>query len=47
MSFEIWLYTVKHLAQSYDMLLVIYNQLSREEQHALRKEYDEYMRSKG
>ncbi len=43
MSFEIWLFTIKHLAQSYDMALTIYNQLSKEQQEDLYKEYELYI----
>ena len=42
MSFEIWLFTIKHLAQSYDMALTIFDQLSKEQQEELRKEYEVY-----
>ena len=45
MSFEVWLFTIKRLAQSYDMALLIYNQLSEEQKNEIKKEYDEYAKS--
>ena len=44
MSFEMWLFAIKKLAQSYDMALTIYEQLSDEEKEQLKKEYYEYVR---
>lgn len=43
MTFELWLFAVKKLAQTYDATIVIFNQLSNERQVELRKEYDEHM----
>ena len=44
MSFEMWLFAIKKLAQSYDMALTIYEQLSDAEKEQLKKEYYEYIR---
>ena len=41
MPFELWLFAVKRLAQTYEMVEPIYNQLSDVEKKALRKEYEQ------
>ncbi|MBR3307686.1 MAG: GAF domain-containing protein [Lachnospiraceae bacterium] len=40
MPFELWLYAIKQLAQTYEMVEPIYAQLSDAEKEALRKEYE-------
>ncbi|MCR4590849.1 MAG: hypothetical protein K5668_08520 [Lachnospiraceae bacterium] len=40
MEFELWLFAVKQLAQSYEMSQVIYSQLTDAEKADLHKEYD-------
>ncbi len=45
LSFEIWLFAIKGLAQTYDMALQIYNQLSDEAKGELEKEYELYKRN--
>ena len=40
MEFELWLFAVKQLAQSYEMSQVIYSQLTDAEKEDLHKEYD-------
>ncbi|MBQ7564901.1 MAG: hypothetical protein IJT16_13055 [Lachnospiraceae bacterium] len=39
MEFELWLFAVKNLAQTYEMSQVIFGQLPKAEQEDLRKEY--------
>ena len=39
MEFELWLFAVKQLAQTYEMSQVIYQQLPAEEKTALNREY--------
>ena len=41
MPFELWLFAVKRLAQTYEMVEPIYNQLSEVEKKALRREYEQ------
>ena len=41
MTFELWLFTIRHLAQTYDATIMLFNQLSDEQKEALRKEYEE------
>lgn len=43
MNFELWLFTIKRLAQTMDAAKLIYDGLSPEAQEELRQEYDEYM----
>ena len=40
MPFELWLYAIKGLAQTYEMVEPIYSQLSDQEKKALRAEYE-------
>ena len=40
MEFELWLFAVKQLAQSYEMTQVIFSQLTENEKKDLRKEYE-------
>ncbi len=44
MTFELWLYAVKKLAQTYDAAVMIFNQMSEERQIELRKEFEEQRR---
>lgn len=46
MNFELWLFTVKRLAQTMDAAKLIYKGLSTQEQMELRKEYNDYKREK-
>ena len=41
MSFELWLFTVKRLGQTYDAALAIYENLPEDRKEELKKEYDE------
>lgn len=41
MPFELWLFAVKRLAQTYEMVEPIYSQLSEMEKQTLRKEYEQ------
>lgn len=43
MNFELWLFTIKRLAQTMDAAKLIYDGLSPEEQAELRKEYNDYI----
>ena len=43
MNFELWLFTIKRLAQTMDAAKLIYDGLSPEMQAELLQEYDEYM----
>ncbi len=45
MSFEIWLFAIKGLAQTYDMTLKIYDQLSEPAKEELKNEYEIYKNS--
>ncbi len=40
MEFELWLFAVKQLAQSYEVCQLIYSQLTQAEKDELRKEYE-------
>ena len=40
MPFELWLYAIKGLAQTYEMVEPIYSQLSDQEKKALQEEYE-------
>ncbi len=40
MPFELWLYAIKGLAQTYEMVEPIYSQLSEQEKKALKAEYE-------
>ena len=40
MEFELWLFAVKNLAQTYEMSQVIYSQLPQGEKDSLKKEYE-------
>lgn len=44
MTFEMWLFAVKKLWQTYDMTLSVYNQLPDGEKTLLRMEYDRYIK---
>jgi len=44
MTFELWLYAVKKLAQTYHAAVMIFNQMSEERQIELRKEFEEQRR---
>ena len=41
MPFELWLFAVKRLAQTYEMVEPIFSQLSEAEKQTLRKEYEQ------
>ena len=41
MSFELWLFTIKRLGQTYDAALAIYENLTDEKKEELKKEYEE------
>jgi hypothetical protein len=41
MSFELWLFTIKRLGQTYDAALAIYENLPDEQKEELRKEFEE------
>ena len=43
MNFELWLYTIKRLAQTMDAAKLIYDGLNPEMQEELRREYNEYI----
>ena len=43
MNFELWLYTIKRLAQTMDAAKLIYDGLTPEMQEELRREYNEYI----
>ena len=43
MNFELWLYTIKRLAQTMDAAKLIYDGLSSEQQEELKKEYEAYI----
>ena len=43
MSFELWLFAVKRLAQTQDAAQLIYDGLSDADKERLKKEYDEFM----
>lgn len=43
MSFELWLFTIKRLAQTMDAAKLIFDGLSPDAQEELRREYNEYM----
>ncbi len=43
MSFELWLFTIKKLAQNMDVAKLIYDGLDPEEQKSLMKEYKAYI----
>lgn len=40
MTFELWLFAVKRLAQTQDAAITIFNQLSQSEKERLQDEYD-------
>ncbi len=40
MEFELWLFAIKNLAQTYEMSQVIYSQLPQGEKDSLKKEYE-------
>ena len=42
MSFELWLFAVKRLAQTQDAAQLIYDGLSDADKERLKKEYDEF-----
>jgi hypothetical protein len=41
MTFELWLFAIKHLGQTYDAALAIYNTFPEDRKEELRKEYEE------
>ena len=43
MNFELWLFSIKRLAQTMDAAKLIYDGLSKEEQEELKKEYEAYV----
>lgn len=43
MSFELWLFTIKRLAQTMDAAKLIYDGLGKAEQDELRREYEAYI----
>lgn len=43
MNFELWLYTIKRLAQTMDAAKLIFDGLSPDAQEELRKEYEAYV----
>lgn len=43
MSFELWLFTIKQLAQTMDAAKLIYEGLEKSEQEKLRKQYEKYI----
>ena len=47
MTFELWLFTIKRLGQTYDAAIMIYRQLSEDRKDELKKEYDAYIEAKG
>ena len=40
MTFELWLYAVKKMAQTFDTVIIIFNQFPGERQDELRKELE-------
>ena len=46
MNFELWLFTIKRLAQTMDAAKLIYEGLSPDQQEELRREYEEYVGGK-
>ncbi len=47
MTFEIWLFSIKKLAQTYDMAIRIFEQLSDDAKDELEQEYRDYCKSIG
>ena len=45
MNFELWLFTIKRLAQTVDAAKMIFDGLSAEQQEEIRKEYEEYLKA--
>ncbi len=45
MTFELWLFTIKRLGQTYEAAQMIYNNLSESNKAELQKEYDEYCKN--
>ncbi len=45
LSFDLWLFVIKHLAQTPDSCALIYQQLSTEEKQKLEIEYQEYRKN--
>ena len=43
MNFELWLFTIKRLAQTMDAAKLIYDGLSSDQQEELKREYEEYI----
>ncbi len=43
MNFELWLFSIKRLAQTMDAAKLIYEGLSAQEQEELKREYDAYV----
>lgn len=43
MSFELWLFTVKRLGQTFDAAKMIYDGLDERRQEEIKKEYEEYL----
>lgn len=46
MNFELWLFTIKRLAQTMDAAKLIYEGLSPEQQQELQREYEAYIGAK-
>ena len=40
MTFELWLFAVKHLGQTYDAALAIFNTFPGDKKEELKKEYE-------
>lgn len=45
MTFELWLFAEKRLAQTYQMAIEIFNGLTEEEKNALKREFESYQNS--
>ena len=46
LNFELWLFTVKNLGQTYDAAQLIYEHLSEEQKQELKMEYEKYLSGK-
>lgn len=42
MTFELWLFTIKRLGQTFDTAKMIYDQLPEDRKDELKKEYEKY-----
>ena len=45
MTFELWLFAEKHLAQTYQMAIEIYSNMSEEQKSDLMAEYEAYQKN--